>query len=69
MDTLEAIRRQAYADGLSGVTPSIQMWRSSDEFSRVYLEEWMAGSLAAMDAEVRIGVADSPSRSIVARFN
>lgn len=47
MNELEAVKRQAYADGLQGVKPPRQVWLGSDAFSRTYAEAWMAGALAA----------------------
>ena len=46
-DTLEAVRRQAYADGLGGKRLPRQVWTASDAFSRAYAESWLAGALAA----------------------
>lgn len=65
MNTLEAIKRQGYADGLMGVKPPRQVWLGSDAFSRAYTDAWMAGSLAATAPEV--APAPAPA-SIVARF-
>ena len=47
MDALEAVRRQAYADGLFGKTPPRTIWLGTDEFCVAYQESWLAGSLAA----------------------
>lgn len=67
MNTLEATKRQAYADGLAGVKPPMQVWIGSDAFSRAYAEAWMAGALAATAPTIR---PSSPAQaSVTARFS
>ena len=47
MDTLEALRAEAYAAGLAGKPVPRQLWLDTSDFGRAYQESWLAGALAA----------------------